>query len=288
MTSQHSPQTPGPLPGGRYPRMQLVMTRRFGPILAALACLAGLAITAILAQLVPAAHAHDAAGLHGFVLLNRPRLTPALQFVAHLADPGPYGLTVAALAIAAVARRRTRLAIAIAVVGIAAPLSSEILKPLLAQPRWTEWLGDGQISAASWPSGHATASMTVALCAVLAVPARLRPFAALAGGAFAVGVCYSILALGWHFPSDVFGGLFMAGLWVSLAVAVVGGRELSLRRAFPGPAGLGALAGAAMLGGAVVAGAAVLAEHPSFFAGALGIAGLAALLATGLVRGLRS
>jgi membrane-associated phospholipid phosphatase len=265
------------------------MTRRSGPILAALACLAGLAITGVLAELVPAAHAHDAAGLHGFVLLNRPRLTPALDFVAHLADPGPYGLMIAALALVALARRRARLALAIVVVAVAAPLCSETLKPLLAQPRWTEWLGDGQISAASWPSGHATASMTIALCTVLAAPARLRPLAALAGGAYAVGVCYSILALGWHFPSDVVGGLFMAGFWVSLAVVVVApAHDLSLRRAVPGPAGLGALAGAAVLGGAVVAGAAVLAEHPSFFAGALAIAGLTALLAAGLARGVRS
>ena len=73
--------------------------------------------------------------------------------------------------------------------------------------------------------------MALALCAVLAVPARWRPAAATAGGLFALGVAYAILALGWHFPSDVIGGYLVAG-----AVDVAGGRRgLALGRAAAGP-----------------------------------------------------
>ena len=43
--------------------------------------------------------------------------------------------------------------------------------------------------------------MTLALCAVLVAPPALRAAAAVLGGAFAVGVGYAVLVLGWHYPS---------------------------------------------------------------------------------------
>ena len=63
--------------------------------------------------------------------------------------------------------------------------------------------------------------MTLALCAVLVAPPALRAATAVLGGAFAVGVGYAVLVLGWHYPSDVLGGFLVAGLWTSLAVAVL-------------------------------------------------------------------
>jgi membrane-associated phospholipid phosphatase len=190
-------------------------------LLAAAACVAGLGVTLVLAYFAPPFGGRDAATLQGFIDLNRPRLTPLLSHVAHLADPAPYGLIGLALVVLALARRRPRVALAIAVVLVCAPVTSETLKPLLSHPRPQEWLGKGQISAAAWPSGHATAAMALALCSVLAAPARWRPAAATAGGLFALAVAYAILALGWHFPSDVIGGFLVAGLWTSLAVAAV-------------------------------------------------------------------
>src|SRR5204863_3674731 len=103
----------------------------------------------------------------------------------------------------------------------AAPGTTELLKPLLAHPRTAEWLGDSQVAAASWPSGHATAAMTVALCAVLVAPAALRPLAAVAGSLFALAVSFSILVQHWHFPSDVVGGYLVAATWGLLAVAAL-------------------------------------------------------------------
>src|SRR5438477_11556407 len=190
-------------------------------LLAALACVAGLCVMLALAYFAPPFGGRDAATLQGFVDLNRPRVTQLLNHVAHLADPAPYGLIGLALVIIALARRRGRVAVTIAAVLIGSELTTELLKPLLAHPRPQEWLGKGQIAAASWPSGHATAAMALALCAVLAVPARWRAAAATAGGLFSLAVAYAILVLGWHFPSDVIGGYLVAGLWASLAVAVV-------------------------------------------------------------------
>jgi membrane-associated phospholipid phosphatase len=279
-----------------------MLRRPLPPLIGALACLVGLVITGVLAYLSPVAAGSDSATLQGFVGLDRPRLTPFVSFVAHLADPVPYALIGLALIGVALARGRALLAVAIPVVMVMAGATTETLKPLLAHPRYAEWLGDGQIAAAAWPSGHATAAMALALCGVLAAPSRLRPTAAAIGGAFAVGVSYAILVLGWHFPSDVIGGFFVAALWTLLAIAALNaleaGHPVHARRAEPArPAdaiaplvlGGGAAAAAAMVALArPTAVAEYAAAHTTFVAGALAIAALALALAAALVRGVRS
>jgi membrane-associated phospholipid phosphatase len=260
-------------------------------LLAAVACLAGLGVTLLLAYFAPPFGGRDAATLQGFVDLNRPRLTPLLSHIAHLADPAPYGLIGLALVVMALARRRGRVAIAIVVVLVCAAVTSEALKPLLSHPRPQEWLGKGQIAAASWPSGHATAAMALALCGVLAVPARWRAAAATAGGLFSLAVAYAILTLGWHFPSDVIGGFLVAALWTSLAVAaIVRLDELRPPRAEPIRRSPLAESAPLILVGAAFGGALLIAadrpraiatyaqEHPAFLLGAATIAALAAIL----------
>jgi membrane-associated phospholipid phosphatase len=282
-----------------------VLRRPRPALLGSLACLLGLAATGLVALLSPLALQRDSVTLQGFVGLNRPRVTPLIDSVAHLADPGSYALMGFALALVALARGRVRLALMIPVVLVASGATTTLLKPLLATPRYDEWLGTGQIAAASWPSGHASASMTLGLLAVLAMPPRLRPTAAAAGGGFAICVSYAILALGWHFPSDVIGGFFNAAMWVLAAVGVLTALELRWPERRPrwavvhegqprpvdavGPIALGA--GAAATVGAIALSrpgqvAEYALERPSWTAGAVAIAGLAALLATALARSL--
>jgi membrane-associated phospholipid phosphatase len=182
-------------------------------------CLAGLAATWVVAALVPVTHARDATALYDFTRLSRPRVDVLANHMLHLLEPGRYTIWALILVGIALARRRPRLALAIAVVAPLAPLSAEVLKPLLAHPHAYAGLKD--INPASWPSGHATAAMTLALCAVLVTPYALRPIAVALGAAFVFGVGVSLLILAWHMPSDVFGGYLLAGLWVSLAVAIL-------------------------------------------------------------------
>jgi hypothetical protein len=120
--------------------------------------------------------------------------------------------------IIAVSRRRLLLACAIVLILAGANETTEILKPLLAAPR-PDGLPVSRMFPGSWPSGHATAAMSLALCMVLAVPSRLRPYAAVLGAAFALAVCYSFLTLGWHYPSDALAGLLVASIWTLLGVA---------------------------------------------------------------------
>src|SRR3954467_11754312 len=102
----------------------------------------------------------DAAMLHGFVGLDRPRVHEAMVSLVHLADPLPYLAVAAALIVWAMKRGLPRRAGAVAVVRVVTGTGRPALKPLPAQPRFETWLVDKQIGEASWPSGHATAAMT--------------------------------------------------------------------------------------------------------------------------------
>jgi membrane-associated phospholipid phosphatase len=264
-----------------------VLQRRATTLSLAAVMAVGVALTGLLTYLVPIAADRDVATLNGFLGLNRPRLEPVLYDVASLADPGPYAVAGLGLALVALARGRRRVAIAIPVVLLASGATTQMLKQVTAAPRFDGWL-DAHIADASWPSGHATAAMTLALCAVLAAPPRWRGAVAAAGVTFAVAVSFSILALGWHFPSDVLGGYLVAAFFALLAVAAVGGLEPSPVDARPaiGVAVAAALAGVVVLAEAPATVLRYAASHTTFIVGAMAIAALAtaltALLATGL------
>lgn len=169
-----------------------------------------------------AVHALDARILAGFTHLDGPRVHPFVEQLARLCDPDRYVWFVAALLAVALARRRPRTAAAVAVVLVGSGLTTQLLKPALATPRHSPLLTEtAQIVPASWPSGHATASMALALCAVLVAPARLRAWTAALGAVFAVAVTFSFLTLGWHYPSDVLGGFLVASAWTLAAVAAL-------------------------------------------------------------------
>ncbi len=187
---------------------------------AAALCLVGMAATWTLAELVPAVHLRDAVLLNDFVRLNRPHVDVLANDLLHLLDPLLYTVWALLLVAVALLRRRPRVALAVAVVAPAAPGLAELLKPLLAHTH--DSVGWAWVGPASWPSGHATAAMTLVLCALLVTAHRLRPLVAALGCAVAVAVGCSLLILAWHMPSDVLGGYLLAALCVSLAVAAMG------------------------------------------------------------------
>ena len=229
------------------------MVRRPATALAAaLACLGGLVVTGILTFGSGRARWLDGAALQGFVGLDRPATRGPAEVVAALGDPLPYLLLGAALVAVALARGRPRIALAVPVVLAGSALTTQILKPLLADPRACDCVADARIAAASWPSGHATAAMALALCAVLVAPPRWRPTMAVFGAGVAVSVSYALLTLGWHYPSDVLGGYLVAAFWMAGAIAALravgerwparSGREAAVRwGAALAPAGIGAI-----------------------------------------------
>jgi membrane-associated phospholipid phosphatase len=198
------------------------------PVLFALSCAAALALTGLLAFRWPSLRSVDAESLAGFTRLaiHHPRLASAASRAASGGTLATYAAGGAILAAVALVQRRHRLAVAIPITLIAADATAELLKQLVVQTRHSRLLAAAdQIPAASWPSGHAAAVMTLALCTVVVVPRALRPAAALLAAGASVGGAYIVLILGWHFPSDVIGGIFVAGAWVSIMLAVVSRSE---------------------------------------------------------------
>ena len=178
-----------------------------------------LVITWYVVHNVAAVRQADATILGGFIHLHSYRLNRLTHFVANLCDPVPYVLFAPVPVLVALLRGRPRVAVALALVLLGANETTEILKPLLGGAR--DPVPGLPVLGRSWPSGHATASMSLALCAVIAAPSRLRPLVSALMAAFAVAVCYSFLELGWHYPSDVLGGFLVASSWTLLAVAAL-------------------------------------------------------------------
>jgi membrane-associated phospholipid phosphatase len=188
-----------------------------GALFVAGLCVLALALTWVVAALVPATHVKDAVALYDFTLLGGPRLDDLANALLHLLDPALYIFWGVLLIAAALWRQRPRVALAVGVVMGMAPLTAETLKPLLAHPH-ARIYGD-EITAASWPSGHASAATALVMCAVLVAPHSLRPTVAVLGAIFAAAVGFSLLLLAWHLPSDVVGGYLVGTLWAALAVA---------------------------------------------------------------------
>ena len=167
----------------------------------------------------PQARWLDAAALRGFLELQRPVVESVSQRFVHLGDPVPFALLGVALAALALARGRPRVALlVVALLGLTS-VSSQLLKALLAYPRAEGQIAEANVAPAAFPSGHATAAMTLAIALVVVMPARLRPAAAVVGSVLALGVSFSIVSLGWHLPSDVVGGFLLATGWALVLLA---------------------------------------------------------------------
>jgi membrane-associated phospholipid phosphatase len=244
----------------------------------------------------------DASVLNGFDDLQGPFINWLAAAIANLCDPKPYVFLAAAVVLVAVIRRRGRVAAAVAVVILGANVTTQLLKTLLTGTHPVAYVLAGQLNfkSAAWPSGHATAAMSLALCGVLVAPARRRPVVAAVGAAFAVGVSFSFLILAWHYPSDVFGGFLVAATWTLVGVATVSMADarwprpvsrsavvrLTARQALGPPVAMA-------LGALVLVALIVLAQphpvvayahaHKTFVIGAAAIGALGLALATGLM-----
>ena len=261
--------------------------RRQLPLITAAACLAGLVLVGLFGLVWQQGHDRDSAILYGFSLLWRDSTDEPLRVIARIPDPVPYAFLGALCVGVALLRRRPWRAATVAVLLLATGATTQGLKHVISTPRVSEWLGPwGQVGNSTFPSGHSTAAMTLALCAVMVSPPTQRALVALCAGAFAIAVGYATLALTWHYPSDVVGGYLVAGTWVSLATAFL----QRVERAAPEPTRPPPWEPLVLLGGvlAVVAAAVVAMEahavsfyareRPTAVLGALGIAALAMTL----------
>jgi membrane-associated phospholipid phosphatase len=214
---------------------------------------------------LPGGRAFDSRALQAFAGVIRPPLTPTTTGIALLANPAPFVLGALVLVAIALWRRRWLMAAIVPAILVSANATTQWLKPALTNTRVIDVGGISRVYPGSWPSGHATASMSLALCLVLVVGPRLRPPAAVLGAAYAIGVGYSLVSAGWHLPSDVLGGYLVAASFTLVGAAVLAALEtrepaaIARPPAFPWRAA--AAPAAAFVATIGVAGLAAIARH---------------------------
>jgi membrane-associated phospholipid phosphatase len=191
------------------------------PLLAAAACSVAFAVVLVCAYAIGPIERWDATALHGLENLKGFLSRTVGEGLVHSADPLPLTAMLAALFAWGWALGRRREAVGALALVAAANLSGLILQVALAHPRIHPILGNEQVGAEAYPSGHATSAMSIALAAVLVAPARLRVAVASAAAAYVVGVSTFLVVLAWHFPSDVLGGLLVASCFFFLTIAAI-------------------------------------------------------------------
>ena len=199
-----------------------------------------------------------------------------------------FGVGIAGLALA---RRRLDLALGAAATIVGANVTTQVLKPLLGTLDPVG--GDaGRALHGAFPSGHATVAMSLGLALVLAAPTRFRLLGAFAGAGYAAAIGAALIALGWHYPSDVAGGYLVALAWVAgVAGVIYRGRPLrgeALAARLPSVSPTVVIAAAVVLAGAYSLAVTVAAiRRPDLFvalrANALPVAAAAALAALSAV-----
>lgn len=164
-------------------------------------------------------HGHDERVLHAMVLRRRPMLDGVMRALTHAGDAwATVGLTVALLLAPATALRAAGYAAAAALV--LSHLGVQLLKRTISRARPAMPVGCAALvqppDRFSFPSGHAAASLSVALGLLSIFPPV--PGALLLLLALTVGVsrCY----LGVHYPGDVVAGwaLALAGMAAGAAL----------------------------------------------------------------------
>jgi membrane-associated phospholipid phosphatase len=142
-----------------------------------------------------------------------------LEVVVILGHPLVYALICAGI-VGLGLRRGVAEGVAVAVLIAGANVTTQVLKELLADPRPHE-LG---VAAESWPSGHTTAAAVATLALLLVVRPQTRRRAAVIGGALTLAIASAVVIETWHYPSDVLGGLCVAGCWAAAVAALLSRR----------------------------------------------------------------
>lgn len=109
-------------------------------------------------------------------------------------------LLTAALVLLALARRRVRLAFTVGAAVTASVVAAEVLKRRVFDRPDLD--GIAGIAENSFPSGHATIGMSLALGLVMVSPHRWRWLALIVALGIAAVFGIGVLATGWHRPSD--------------------------------------------------------------------------------------
>jgi len=156
-----------------------------------------------------------------------------------------------ACVVVALVRRIPLVAIGVVAVIGGANVTTQVLKAELSRP---DLVPNPVFAGNSYPSGHTTVAISLAVAMVLVAPAVSRGIVALFGTGYAALVGAGTVTAGWHYPSDPVGAYLVTFAWgaaIAAAILSLRGRARSRHRRlddapFVGPAfavvGVGLLA----------------------------------------------
>ena len=127
---------------------------------------------------------------------------------------GSVALAVVVLVGIAVLRRRYTAAAAAGVLVLGANVTTQVMKA------WSERPDYGNLTVASFPSGHATVVVSLVLAALLVVPGQARTTVSLVGSGAITVTATATLVASWHRPADIVGAVLVCLAW-GTAVLVV-------------------------------------------------------------------
>jgi hypothetical protein len=185
-------------------------------ILLALVCAALCAVVYLAMVRTAAGQRFDHDALEGRT--DRPRVQEATGDLLQTVSIASIVIIGGACAVVALVRRNPLVALGVVVVIAGANVSTQILKDALPRP---DLVADEALPNNSYPSGHTTVAVSLAVAAVLVAPAFTRGLVALAGTAYAALVGAGTVTAGWHNPSDPVGAYLVAGAWGAAAAATI-------------------------------------------------------------------
>jgi membrane-associated phospholipid phosphatase len=191
------------------------------PLAGCLICVGGLGLLALLVYGSGSVQSLDRAVRDRLIADPGSGAESLASAVAHLGDP------LVMLALVALAfgigwkRGRRREAVAALAVVAGANLTTQLLKVLVSHPRVRSILGAEGFAWDGFPSGHTTSVASLAIAFAFVLPARFRPFVWLLGACLTAAVGCAVVVLHRHFPSDVPGGVLVAGAWGFGVLAVL-------------------------------------------------------------------
>lgn len=182
------------------------------PLIGAVACLLALVPVAIAAYKIGPTSRLDTSLLLHLVRTNNGPVVMVAEMVRYIGELPVVIVLLGGIALLGRHWGRRREAVVAILMVIGAGITTQLLKLVFAYPRFTDayWTSPHELA---FPSGHATAAASLSIALLLVVPPVHRLTAAAIGVLATGGVGISVMVLGWHYPSDVLGGLLVASAW---------------------------------------------------------------------------
>lgn len=160
------------------------------------------------------------------IAIHATRQPPLDQFAAILTELGVYkGVFPAVIVISSILliTRRWRSLAFVLLTSLGEVVLNRNAKLLIHRPRPHLWETVYSIRTDfAFPSGHAMSSLTLAIILiVLTWQTRWRWVVVSCSSLFAIGVAWTRLYLGAHYPSDIVGGWALALAWASLVALFI-------------------------------------------------------------------